>query len=78
MALVTGTPLGTITTQEDLYIEGAPNIYFQDYLASPFNNPDGDGFYWGLSGTATYPVLEVGCPVDVSLTEDLTAQLRPV
>ena len=72
MALVTGTPLGTITTSEDLYLEGAPNIYFQDYLADPYNNPDGDGFYWGMSGTATYPVYEVGCPTDVSLTEDLT------
>ena len=72
MALVTGTPVGTITTQEDLYLEGSPNIYFQDYNASPLNNPDSDGFYWGMSGTSTYPVLEVGCPTDVSLTEDLT------
>jgi hypothetical protein len=72
MALVTGTPEGTLTTQEDLYLEGAPNIYFQDYSAAPMYNPDGDGFYWGLSGTATYPVYEVGCPTDVSLTEDLT------
>jgi len=72
MALVTGTPLGTTTSQEDLYLEGSPNIYFQDYSADPYNNPDGDGFYWGMSGTATYPVLEVGCPTDVSLTEDLT------
>ena len=72
MALVTGTPLGTITTQEDLYIEGSPNIYFQDYSADPLNNPDGDGFYWGMSGSASYPVYEVGCPTDVSLTEDLT------
>jgi hypothetical protein len=72
MALVTGTPEGTLTTQEDLYLEGAPNIYFQDYSAAPMYNPDGDGFYWGLSGTAAYPVYEVGCPTDVSLTEDLT------
>ena len=72
MALVTGTPVGTTTSQEDLFLEGSPNIYFQDYSASPLNNPDGDGFYWGMSGTSTYPVLEVGCPTDVSLTEDLT------
>ena len=72
MALVTGSAQGVITTQEDLYLEGAPNIYFQDYLADPVYNPDGDGFYWGLSGTSTYPVYEVGCPTDVSLTEDLT------
>jgi len=72
MALVTGTPLGTITSQEDIYLEGSPNIYFQDADADPFNNPDGDGFYWGMSGTATYPVFEVGCPADVSMMEDVT------
>lgn len=72
MALVTGTPVGTLETQEDLFLEGAPTIYFQDALASPLHNPDSDGFYWGLSGTATYPVYEVGCPTDVSFTENLT------
>jgi len=72
MALVTGTPVGTITAAEDLYLEGAPTIYFQDNAASPLYNPDGDGFYWGLSGTATYPAYELGCVTDVSLTENLT------
>lgn len=72
MALVTGTPLGTLTTQEDLFLEGAPTIYFQRYEAAELFNPDADGFYWGLSGTATYPVYEVGCPADVSFTENLT------
>jgi hypothetical protein len=72
MALVTGTPVGNLDVQEDIYLEGAPNIYFQDYTADPLFNPDGDGFYWGLSGTTTYPAFEVGCPNDVSITEDLT------
>lgn len=72
MALVTGTPLGTLTTMEDLFLEGAPTIYFQNSSAPPLFNPDADGFYWGLSGTSTYPVLEIGCPTDVSLTENLT------
>lgn len=72
MALVTGTPIGNLDVQEDIYLEGAPNIYFQDYTADPLNNPDGDGFYWGLSGTTTYPAFEIGCPNDVSITEDLT------
>jgi len=71
MALVTGTPLGTIESNEELYLEGAPYIYYQDYLADPFYNPDGDGFYWMLSGTASYPVYELGCVSDVSLTENL-------
>jgi len=72
MALVTGTPLGTITTNEELYLEGAPYIYYQDNAAPPLFNPDADGFYWGLSGTVAYPVYELGCVSAVSLTENLT------
>lgn len=72
MALVTGIPLGTITSNDEITLEGAPNIYFQDALANPLNNPDADDYYWGLSGTAAYPVFQLGCYVDVSLTEDIT------
>lgn len=72
MTLVTGTPLGTITSQEDVYVEGAPNIYFQDASANVLKNPDSDGFYWGLSGTATYPVYELGCVMDVTFGDSLT------
>jgi len=72
MSLVTGTPLGSITSAEDLYLEGAPTIYFQDYNADPLHNPDSDTFYWGLSGTTSYPVYELGCVTDVGLTENLT------
>lgn len=72
MTLATGTPLGTITTQEGLFVDSAPSIYFQNYLANPRYNPDADGFYWGMSGTATYPALEIGCPYDVSFSENIT------
>lgn len=72
MALVTGTPLGTITSQEETYIEGAPYIYFQDNRATPLFNPDAQGYYYNLSGTATYPVFNLGCIENVSLTEGLT------
>jgi hypothetical protein len=72
MTLVTGSPVGNIDTQDEIYLEGAPYIYFQDYSANPLNNPDGDGFYWGLSGTAVYPAYNLGCVNDVSLTEDVT------
>lgn len=72
MTLVTGNPLGTLTSQEELYLEGAPYLYFQDANAAPLNNPDADGYYWGLSGSTTYPVLLIGCVEDVSLTEGLT------
>lgn len=72
MALVTGTPIGSLTLQEELYMEGAPTIFIQDYSATPLNNPDGDGYYWGMSGTSSYPVYELGCLTDVSLSENLT------
>jgi hypothetical protein len=70
--LVTGAPVGNIAAQEEVYLDGAPYLYFQDATANPLNNPDGDGFYWNLSGTSTYPVYRVGCIQDVSLTEGLT------
>lgn len=72
MSLITGSPPGTVTSQEDIYLEGAPTIYIQDYTAGEWKSPDANGFYWGLSGTSTYPVYEIGCITDVSLTENLT------
>lgn len=67
MALVTGTPLGTINSQDDLYVETAPSLWFQDSEADEINNPDGDGFYWGLTGSATYPIYSLECYEDVRL-----------
>jgi len=72
MALVTGTPAGTLETQEDIYLEGAPTVYIQDWRAGEWYAPDADGFYWQLTGTSTYNVYEIGCVTDVSLTENLT------
>jgi len=72
MGLLTGTPLGTIVSQEDLYVEGAAYVYFQDATATPLNNPDSDSYYWGLSGTASYNVYNLGCIQDVSFGEDVT------
>jgi hypothetical protein len=59
-------------SQEELYIEGAPYIYFQSANANPRYNPDADGYYWGMTGTAANPVYNIGCIQDVSLTEDVT------
>lgn len=72
MSLTTGTPLGTITSQEETYVEGAPYFYIQDATRAPLNNPDADGFYWMMSGTSSYPVYNIGCVQDVSLTENVT------
>lgn len=71
-ALITGTPAGNLLTQEEIYLEGSPYIFIQDATANPLRNPDSDGYYWGLSGTSTYPVYQLGCVLDVSLTEGLT------
>jgi hypothetical protein len=72
MGLTTGTPLGTIETGEEIWLDSAPYIYYQDATAGSLKNPDSNGFYWGLSGTATYNVFELGCVNGVSLTEGLT------
>lgn len=70
--LATGVPVGSILAQDEIYLEGAPYLYFQDATANPLNNPDSDGFYWNLSGTSSYPVYRIGCIQDVSLSESLT------
>jgi hypothetical protein len=75
MPLQTGAPLGNIIEQDEIYIEGAPWIYYQRSEADLLFNPDGDGFYYGLSGTVAYPVYALACYEDVSLTEDLTVNV---
>lgn len=72
MALITGTPLGNIDNQDNIYIEGAPDVWFQDATANELNNPDVNTYYWGLSGTTTYPAYGIGCLQDVALTDNLT------
>lgn len=72
MTLSTGTPLGNVVSQEELYIEGAPYIFFQDYRATPLHNPDANGYHWGMSGTSSYPANAIGCIRNVSLTEGVT------
>lgn len=72
MSLSTGTPLGNVDTQDEVYVEGSPYIFIQQTEASPLHNPDGSGYYWGMSGTTAYPVFQVGCVQDVSLTEGVT------
>lgn len=73
MTLVTGTPLGNIDASDEIYIEGAPNCYFQDYTATEQFNPDGAGFYYGLSGTTALPVYELGCVSDCTFGDNVTS-----
>lgn len=72
MTLITGTPVGNVDNSEEIYLEGSPTIFFQDYNANELHNPDSNGFYWGLSGTTAKPVYELGCITAVSLTENVT------
>lgn len=65
----TATPVGPILTSESIYLEGGPTIWMQDWLATYEHNPDGDGAYWGLSGTAAANVAEVGCYDDLQLRD---------
>lgn len=71
MALVTGSAFGTTTAQTELYIEGAPQIYYADISGTYRYGPDSDGFYWQLSGTSTYPVYQLGCYENVTLGDNL-------
>jgi len=72
MALATGIPEGNVDVQSELWIEGAPYIYYQNALATPLHNPDANDFYWGMSGTAVYPAFALACYEDVALADDLT------
>ena len=77
MTLSTGTPgmpATGIVSQDEITLEGAPNIYFQDATMDPMYNPDNaaDGYYWNLTGSATYPIYQLGCYTDVSFGEDVT------
>lgn len=51
-------PTGTITTAEDIFIQGAPNVWFG---GNAQYSPDADGFYHGIVGTTATPVYRLGC-----------------
>ena len=75
MPLSTGTsePTGLTIANEQIYIEGAPDVWFQDAAAPLANDPDSNDLYWGLSGTPTYPIYEFGCIDDFSLVDSVTS-----
>ena len=51
-------PTGTTVSAEDIFVEGGPTIYFGE---SYQYNPDADGYYHSLVGTAGTPVYKLGC-----------------
>lgn len=63
-------PTGTITSSEDLFVEGGPEFWIG---GEPQNNPDSDGFYYGIVGTAAKPAYLVGCYEGFSFKDNITA-----
>ena len=70
MALVTGSASGVIVSQAEIYLEGAPNVYWAAYEAAYLKGPDSDGYYWGLSGTTALKVYQLGCFESVTLGDN--------
>jgi hypothetical protein len=68
----TYTPQGTTILGESIYIDSAPDLYIQDTRGAYFKSPDGDGFYWGMSGSAAYPVYKIGCFSDFVFGDEVT------
>jgi len=73
--LGTGTsiPVGPESPDEDIYLEGGPDIWYQDSDAPEAHNPDSDGYYWGISGSAAYPLIPLGCYDDLQLVDTRTS-----
>ena len=75
MALITGSPVGNLETSQQIFVDTPPTFYFQEKFTAAdvdvgtYNNPDSDGFYWNLSGTAANPVWEGGCYEDFQFTD---------
>lgn len=74
MTLVTGNPVGNVITQDELYVDSAPPIYYQHNdngagvgSVGLLNNPDAQNFFWNLSGTTENPVYQLGCVENVAL-----------
>lgn len=69
----TSAPVGPNIPAESVYVEGGPNMWFQDSDAAEAFTPDSDGFYWGISGSALYPYYEIPCYDDATLTDNRTS-----
>jgi len=75
MALITGTPVGNLIATQNIFVDTPPTFYFQENKTAAgatvglLNNPDADGFYWGLSGTTENPVYAGGCYEGFTFTD---------
>jgi len=66
------TPTGQINVGEDIYLEGGPTVWFQSADAPLANDPDSNDVYYGLSGTGTHPIYEIGCYDDFQFVDEVT------
>jgi hypothetical protein len=71
MLVTTGSAFGTVIEQSEIYVEGAPQIYYGKVAVPYMYNPDTSGFYWQLSGTTLNPVYALGCYENVTLSDNL-------
>lgn len=62
-------PTGTTVTAADLFIEGAPQIWFGGVKQY---SPDADGFYHGITGTVALPVYKLGCYENFRFNDNVT------
>lgn len=71
--MITGSAFGNVISQEETYIEGAPQVYFGSIDVPYMYIPTGGNsqFYWNLSGTTQYPVYSLGCYEGVSLNDNM-------
>jgi len=62
-------PTGTTVEASDIFIEGAPEVWFGGVAQY---SPDEDGFYHGITGTVDDPVYKLGCFENFRFGESVT------
>lgn len=62
-------PTGTIVDAEDIFIEGAPELWFGGVAQY---SPDADGYYHGITGTPDNIVYRLGCYENFRFQDNVT------
>lgn len=62
-------PTGTINANDDIYIEGGPDLWIGGVLKY---GPDSNGYYWGIDGTPSVPIYRLGCYENFQLQDNVT------
>lgn len=62
-------PTGTIDANDDIFIEGGPDLWLGGVLKYA---PDINGYYWGIDGIPSNPVFKLGCYENFQLQDNVT------